>query len=586
MERNIAYIGPDRRYFEALQEEFKSLYGQADTFVFSTFWEDGEGILKKLILKVIEHKPEILYIDYTVNAEAMTQLGWLIKNLNISQDIFIVGLLNPQEKENIRKNIVVKVIESGVRLTQVKDGGNLHDPVYCAYHSKWPKSVKEPEFVKVKSKEGIDTKIGEVMRISMISMDEFLVESNLSFEVGDLLELETFIPEDVLPSKFFKVKSIKEGGTFYRMLNSVVLTPLYADEVDQEKYKDEPSEYEAEQKRRFDSIHGSIKPQFESWLFQQMVNSNRKVVKALVIDRNLDILDQCEGWIGDLPYSIRLQTDYNKEDKLVTLYHPHLVIWVMEDVPEPPEIPEVDPESTELVPEPTEEPIVIDPNDYNGFDSLKRLTANLNPEDKTTLIVFGAKEFTSDELKTKLNYPLALASKESFSFEAVNNMLMAIKSSADAENAAKDLERIKGEAAIAEAKAQTELKQLAAIKKEMAKKGKVPPKKKTTAIVEYKNPESPRYYVDKMSEYSSAILWEPIKIFVINEVQMDFEFKREIPIWSAFILRDPIEVNLLILEQKDSNRFKGQSGMHFALNHSMEIDARNKLRAFLIRNKD
>ena len=102
------------------------------------------------------------------------------------------------------------------------------------------------------------------------------------------------------------------------------------------------------------------------------------------------------------------------------------------------------------------------------------------------------------------------------------------------------------------------MKQLEEIKKALAKKGKViPTKKNPENIFEYNNPMSPRYYVDKTSEFSRAILWEPIKIFGLNEVQMDFEFGREIPTWSAFILREPIEVKLLLLAHKESNQFKG-----------------------------
>ncbi|MBT3586050.1 MAG: hypothetical protein HN509_14180 [Halobacteriovoraceae bacterium] len=528
MERKVAYIGKDNRYFTSIKRELDDLYGDQDTFKFFEIWEEAEGSYKNFLKKILKENPAIIFIDYTYNTEDMIRLGSILRSLNDTKKIALVGLLNPLETAEKRKDFVTRIGQSGVLVNQIKMGGDPHDAVYDGYALAFPSTVKEPGFVTVKSKDGIPSKLGEIVRINSISPEDIVIETNIPFEVNEIISLNTHIPEDALESKQFIVEAIQQGNNYYNSLYRVKLRPCYLDLVEEVGAGDqlEQARVVDEKQKREAALKESAIPAFINWVRMASVESTSKDLKVLCVDREVSILDQVEQWIGEFDYCVRLQSCLEEEDPHIELYRPHIITFVMEEVPLPPE---PDPAK------PNEKIEPIDPLLYNSMESLQRLVDQLSSLGalQTVIVVFNAQGKSSQDLQTAFNYPKMVAHQEAFSYTTLLGL---------------------------------------------------------TDIYKSTNPNlfaaTPgRFFIAKDSEYSNAIFWEPIKIFVINEVHIDFECERDLPLNATYILDQPTQMAVSTVAHKESSPYNNQDGMFYSLIHSMERESRKTLRSHLIKNK-
>ena len=531
MERKIGYVGIDDRYYKSLKQELEDLYGGkgGDTFVCKKYSNEKDQSFKAILRGIIKDPPDILYLDFSSKQEEMLRLGRILANIKDTKNMSIVGLNSPQESPAKRKNLVKKILDYGIPVTQIKLGGDPHDPVYDSIALSSPNAVKEPAFVTSTYPKGRPSRIGELIKICSISVKEVIIESNIKFSEGEIIELETNIPPDVLKSKQFQVNSVSSGENYYRKLYRISLTPCLLDMLDETKYDTEEILKE-EEDRRTEKINEKALPDFENWILTTIKQSRPKAHKILVIDHKLSIVHQMSDWIATDDYCIRLQSVLENQDRYIHQYRPDFVTFDFEKVPPPPS----PPEPVEGEEKSKEEPVVVDPLDYNAAESFKSLMTQLKAVGlkDTLVIVFNSGGYSSKQLQKSFNHPRILTSGEPFGLAFFQQLV--------------DMYRAKHQPVI----------------------------------------EEEVVYLDSTSEFAEATYWVETNVFIINESHMDFQVQRTLPVNTSYIADSPAMMFITIVPHKEGSQYQSQEDMYYALIHSLEPEARKELRAELIKKKE
>ncbi|MBT3586604.1 MAG: hypothetical protein HN509_16970 [Halobacteriovoraceae bacterium] len=525
MKIEIAYLGADIRYFESLQGEFREKYGQQDQLLFQLF-EVSESVLDYVqkLREIEDARPDILYLDFGKDPQEVAKLCQLLRHLESTRDISIVGLFNQVDDAQRRLHFMQVSMQAGIVCSQIKNGGELHDPVYHAYTMAFPELTIRPNFYSMDAKNGLAAKLIENFRINYLHHDHLQFESNQSFEVGQVIELETKIPIDVIPSKLYKIISVSSGNHYYPARYKIQARYLYLDPVFEKEAPDkiEKAKILEAKEERERSIMDEVIPAFKDWIESIMTESSPKNVKILVVDKKLQLLDQLEDWIGDQDYSLKLQTLLRDTEEELDFYRPSIIAFEKEDIP----IEEVDLEG---------KTINVNPAQYNGNVTIGKLIEKIKAIEnyEPFVIVFNNGEVSSEDMKKDYAYPNFISKEKHFNTAALLNVLEVYKKNFDAR-------------------------------------------------FDHFNRE--KFIPTKYEEFSHAYYHFPIKILGISESAMEFETDIVIKDWHNYQMNFPSNYYIGIVPQKKDDANQAGKKLYRGLIHSITLADKKALRSFVISN--
>ncbi len=312
----VVYIGSDTGYRNTISHWFKSSYPD-QKFEFHWLTLSNEGYSQELFSELLDLEPSIIYVDFTENPQAMLLFTEFLGRDNFFTSVPLVGL--SENKEEIRT-----FLGAGVDFIFVK-GGEVHDVIYAPMTVAFPNIVKKPEFARGEIHH--DTEIIDDLRISYITQNYLHAEGNFLFEEGQLIDLDTGIPQKNISSDKFKVNSITNDNLYYNFEYGYNLDFTFVDEpefqeVDHEDILREESdekkkikmikEIKAKRQDRMDAHKEQVRlsrKRHKEWLKNFVDSSIEKKVKVLVVDKRMRILkDNSLNYLDRYPFCVYCQT--------------------------------------------------------------------------------------------------------------------------------------------------------------------------------------------------------------------------------------------------------------------------------------
>ena len=403
-DKKLLYIGQDKNYWETIQSKITEAYPNLEKAEFVGIHEEYKGKYSSLFQQVLTHHPQIIYLDLSVD-ESLFQLASALRQSNLTRHIILIVLVGHLTKQEL----INRCIANDILIIQIKMGEDLHDVIYDAIALAFPGEEKEPDFFHARFSDGEEMFLQELFRISYFSADHMQLECNYPVEPNSDIRLKVQIPENILPSAQFTITSVEKYSTYYRKLFRIKAKYLYLDKIIEPRKMDNVKKVEIaeEKKKREEEIKTNIKPAFDEWFSQQDPNKvSPKLTKLLVIDRNLNIWNQTDRWVGEYSFAIRLQTNFLDAKEDLEIYQPMLIAIQYDELPA--ELEEGD-----------------SPENYNSIDSIKKLVAGIRTIKNYMpfLFIFNIpSSFNSAKLQQELKYQRIIAHNASFCFKTVSSV--------------------------------------------------------------------------------------------------------------------------------------------------------------------
>lgn len=395
---NVVYIGVDQRFWKNIKNEYKDLYSKTQNCQFIDI-DISKGSIDQIITNVLKTKAHVIYVDYSHNPEQMIELARVLTEVMRFQNVAVIGLYSHKEEKIIHK----LGLASGKNLKLLKVGNDLHDPVYDGLSIALSEVVIEPSFFKLENRDGIEIKIKDNVKVVSVTPDFLDIETNYPLKVNEEIELITYIPPDNLPSNRYTVLEVSERNHYYDYLYRVKLGFLYIDKINI------PAKVEAAQlaelkekqaQREKDLVE--VKNKFSTWVASLDFTQAPKNVKLLFIDHELTVIRDHKGPLGELPYVVRLQTNYQNLDQEILRFGPTIIAYQFQEAPE--ELAEGD-----------------KIENYNCLEGLKALVKAFGAiaDYQPFVVVFNYSCAGSQKLQTELGYPKILANPGPLNFNLV-----------------------------------------------------------------------------------------------------------------------------------------------------------------------
>ncbi len=564
----MAFVNLDLTYKNIIEREFSYRYPQKE-FSFFEFSLSGQQDFQNLMICLLELKPQIVYFDFTFDEDIILAFLYFFGRDNFFQNIPLVGL-----SESKRKIVAYRGIN--IDFVFVK-GREVHDMVYAPMAVSMPHVAKKSNFAQAIINQ--KAHLMDDMRIDSIAENYLHVESNFLLKLGEVIEMASGLPAKNIPSKKYRVKSIKQGGLRYNFRYSYDLEPLFVDRPEFEY-----SEYEKEIKRELSEVkkvkkmikmkrshHISI----DSWKGRIQVSQARhkewvgnrvddflldKKAKVLVVDSSINLakenhLKTLEG----LPYYIYFQTRLRDDLSDLELMRPD-IIGIR---------PEVDfdaaKESQALVfdfdveegKEEGDGEKEMTREEKEELEKLSQLITKIKSLNgyRPVVILFRAATMDSKALQETYTYPLLI----SYGGEA-------------------KLDTLSGMIEMREAKRKQ--------KKEALIKSKIKELRKRFPL-KYRNLRfndftRPIYFLDRKNPLSLCSLESEITIYKLTESEISFFTERELPLGN-FRIDFPVAMSIHIIPVEKDRIYleKGEKKLYRALIHSVYETDKKFLRQYV-----
>jgi hypothetical protein len=553
----IVYSGNDLSYWKAIQQRFLSNYNHLK-FDFEELYDSDPNEYQNTFLNFLEKTPSIIYIDFSANLQSQLQLALMLKRVSTTQNIPMVGLIDDTKHAQ-------KCWTSGVDFIHVKCG-EMHDVVYDPFALGFPKEAVKPDFARARLTQ--QAELYDDIRIGYIAADYIHAEGNLFLRKGEIVEIETQLSKDIIPSNKFIVGEVKTSDLYYDYNYSYDLEMLFVDKpaVDDEemaaalqienvtdrelKIKVMKEKVEL-QMADFDNDLLNSKKAHKDWLLDHIDMSHPKKTKILLIDSLMKVLEKEKKPLDQYHFTIRCQTVLTEDYHELERGRPNIIAMKFAETVNPKDYNDMDPEDAAVAMKEKEQ-------EYEAeamakirmmMDWVKSIKG-YNP----FVILFNCENFSSKAFQDSLKYPLVITYKGDMVLETILDMAELFEKKQ--EKNYKDKLREK----------------LASLKKEDPQKyGRL----RESDFVE------DRYYVRKSNPLSHAYTKHEIMLKAMTESEVHFLVDKELDLVN-YRLVEPCEVSVKLIPQ-DEKPFVKDSGqlLYKGLIHATGEDEKKDIRKFV-----
>ena len=224
----VAFVNLDLTAEDTVKKEFAYRYPRQE-FNFSDFSLSNKEDFQNLLVKFMDLKPLMIYFDFTFHEDIILAFLYFFGRDNFFQNIPLIGL-----SESKRKVVAYRGIN--IDFIFVK-GREVHDMVYAPMALCMPRMAQKSNFAQAKLEQ--KALLIDDMRVDYVTQDYIHVESNFLLNTGEIVDITTGFPVKNIPSKKYRVLSIKHHDLQYNFKYGYNMEPLF---VDRPKF--EYSEYE------------------------------------------------------------------------------------------------------------------------------------------------------------------------------------------------------------------------------------------------------------------------------------------------------------------------------------------------------
>lgn len=329
--RRVLYLGDDQSYWLNIQKRFRSQYSKFNWEFIKAYGVNAEEY-QATFIEIFESDPSIIYIDFSTRTdEHLTIANFLVRE-NALSGIALIGLV-PEQK------MIKSVLSSGVDILHIKCG-EFHDVIWQAVNLAYASESGETGFAIAKTL--METRLKDSFRIGYLTPTYVHCEGNLKLSKGDIIEINSKIPEKIVPSKRYIVKKIDDTDLYYDFKYSYQLEYIYVDEPDveaeskaeligiedpeeQKKILDRFNSIGKEELNKYKDRLKKSKKEVKEWIFENSGRSKPKVTKVLIVDRSLSILKNDPQPIDKLPYTFRFQTELKPNMSEINAIRPNII---------------------------------------------------------------------------------------------------------------------------------------------------------------------------------------------------------------------------------------------------------------------
>lgn len=428
--RKILYVGDDQSYWLNIQKRYLNQFSKI-SWEFVKVYDRDSTEYQASFIEILEHEPSIVYIDFSTRLDEHLTIANFISRENTMEEIALIGLV-PEKK------MINSVQSSGVDILHIKCG-EFHDVVWQAVNMTFPTESGSPDFAVAKAL--AETQLYDDFRIGYFSPTYVHCEGNLKLNKGDIIELESEIPQKIVPSSFYIVKHIDAVDLYYDFKYSYDLEYVFVDEPDFEADADAELlgiEDEDEQRKILEKARAGInearehyktklkkaKKEVKDWIIENSDRSSPKITKILVVDKALSILRNEPQPVDKQPYTFRFQTELKMTMQEIDQIRPNIIAiqFMGEDFLEKKEItPEVVLSEEE---QRTADLVEKKKAEEAHMAQISRVVEKIKGmEDyQPFVIVFNSYKHTSKSLQDGYQYPLVMAHKGCMEMSIVLHM--------------------------------------------------------------------------------------------------------------------------------------------------------------------
>lgn len=329
--KSIFYIGDDKSYWHTVMSRIRRDFSKLE-FNFRHISNSEFEHYQHLFLELITRPPSVLYLDFSLMPDSYLKLANLLKLENSFKHIPIVGLVDKKEK-------IEACIFAGVDVIHVKCG-EFHDVVYDPFKITFPKLVEDPQFAKATFNREVF--LITDFRIGYITPTYIHAEGNMELEEGSLIELNTHIPKKLVPSRWYRVKTIDDKNLYYDYKFSYDLEFVFVDEPEDEVAKAQEETEGMDQARvdlaikqarqnqkikmaEYESDLYKSKKDTRQWVEENMGEAGAKMTKIMILDTKLDFLKNTQKNLDEHPFTTRLQTKFSENYHEIYTLRPDII---------------------------------------------------------------------------------------------------------------------------------------------------------------------------------------------------------------------------------------------------------------------
>jgi len=339
MNLKVLYIGNDLKYWGKLKKRFLSVYDEIELeFLQEKVDENIQS--KKLFTIILDKRPEIIYLDFSIEFTEVLRLAKLITRNNETRLFSLVGLFEYLDA----KSKINMAVSASVRLNHIKCS-EIQDVVYNPISLLDVNMALMDEYVRSKEIENIE--ILQILRVGYVESNRFHVETNSKLNIGDIVDVESHPISGIMPSKKVYIEKFYDRDQYYNRRFSYDLEFIYIDndfftttndrwklykqlKESPDKIQELPEiervkiiEDMAKRKLAFSPIKNSI----DTWMEQNIGATQPKKLKIMVVDETLNIFNAMKSSVEEFPYSINFQTILLGEYYQILRSMPHLLVF-------------------------------------------------------------------------------------------------------------------------------------------------------------------------------------------------------------------------------------------------------------------
>ena len=234
----VAYIGDDYAYWEKVQDDTRNYFGQTILglgedrkkveFEFKHINSTDDKLNYTKFISVRKFAPKLLYIDFSNPQPELYNLIKLIKDCELTKNIFVMCLFREENKYNN----VLKALHLGAELTQFKSN-DVWNAIYNMYKLAYPTIILNRKYAIAEFAER--TELHNEFRIQYLTNNRVLVESKIKIPEKKVLELDWDLDNKVVPNKFFKFIELTSEDSYYNNPFLYKYEPLFINRNDKKQ---------------------------------------------------------------------------------------------------------------------------------------------------------------------------------------------------------------------------------------------------------------------------------------------------------------------------------------------------------------
>ncbi|MAE59635.1 MAG: hypothetical protein CME69_12295 [Halobacteriovorax sp.] len=332
MSKKLLYFGKDQVYFNSLRNRIDQ-DGFSDEFeLISMFFDEDsdKNFITTIVSEIASLNAQIILIDFSIDKDKVSLLARHLRLTLDPKETSLVGLLNqvePDSEESSTKEANDNSIKKDflqASLTHIPiihyKGTSLGQIIFDSTYLFDGDAAFRPAYATFKNfKRELSAKY--FSSITHILNDHLIIESSLNFDEEAIIELES----DFLVHLNNKHVKVERKSTQLLQTKFSKRYRLSMDVIEQTKPDDVvlgAQENIEENKEKYNLVDKTV---FNHYINSLDRTGQSKKVKLLLVQDGLEVLQQMEQSLSELPYLIRYQTSFRKNMKVVSNFRPHLI---------------------------------------------------------------------------------------------------------------------------------------------------------------------------------------------------------------------------------------------------------------------